>query len=107
MTTTLRRCCATCSHFRAGASSCTGWCAHPGRVAETDARVFVRERELGCRAGWAVDLWEEKGAGVRVVGLVVWGPFWGEVVPDELPGDLLGWLVRSATGGQGDGGTGE
>jgi hypothetical protein len=61
----------------------------------------VRERELACRIGWALDLWErgdgaESGAVARVVGLRVWGPFRPGTAPDELPGDLLGWLARAA-----------
>jgi hypothetical protein len=105
MTTTLRRCCATCVHFRRGENAVTGWCAHPARWPETDVEIYVRERELACRMGWALDLWEQRGeddAGevVRVVGLKVWGPFHGATALDELPGDLLGLLVKEAMDGE-------
>jgi hypothetical protein len=55
---------------------------------------LVRERELPCRYGWTHDLWELKKG--RVVGMRVWGPFHGEPALDDLPGDLLGMLVRGA-----------
>jgi hypothetical protein len=65
----------------------------------------VRDRELACRAGWARDFWEcreddESGVPVCVVGLRVWGPFQDGMALDELPGDLLGWLLRA--GGEWD-----
>jgi len=64
----------------------------------------VRGRELPCRYDWNHDLWEVKNDGGsaiegRVVGVRVWGPFHGEPALDELPGDLLGMLVRGALDG--------
>ena len=100
MTRTPQRSCATCAHFGRGEDACTGWCTHPRRQSETDARIYVRDRELACRVGWARDFWElreddEPGVPVHVFGLRVWGPFQDETALDDLPGDLLGWLLRA------------
>lgn len=105
MTTTLPRCCATCAHYRQGASPCTGWCGHPDRLPETDVRIFVRTRELACRTGWRFDLWERRGEGAsgeaaRVLGVQIWGPFPAGAALDDLPGDLLGRLVQAADAGE-------
>jgi hypothetical protein len=101
MPTTLRRCCGTCRFYRAGERPFTGWCAHPARKPETDVTPWLRARELACRVGWSLDLWverppDEDEAEARVVGLVVWGPIAGDATLDELPGDLIGWLLRGA-----------
>jgi len=90
METTLPRCCATCFHYRRGGSPCTGRCAHPGRRLPTDVDPYVRDREIACRMSWGVDLWEEAG----VVELRIWGPFPDDAAPDDLPGDLLEYLLR-------------
>jgi hypothetical protein len=102
METTLHHCCANCVHFRRGGSACTGRCAHPARRSPTEVDPYVRDGELACRRGWGVDLWEEAvcvawaGCAAAVVELRIWGPFTGDTAPDDLPGDLLGHLLRGS-----------
>jgi hypothetical protein len=74
-----------------------GRCGHPGRKPPTDVEVIVRGRELPCRIAWAIDSWEERveGATVRVTDLIVWGPIPDDTPLDDLPDDLLGWLMNN------------
>ena len=52
------RCCQTCRWFRADADRTRGHCINPGLVAEVGLQLDVHRRELRCRTGWSVDLWQ-------------------------------------------------
>lgn len=100
MPSLLLRCCATCRFHREGVTGTTGTCKHPDRQPIVGLTPFVRDLELPCRMGWGSDLWEPRDPDEQlpfVVGLRVWGPFPDDDTPlDNLPGDLLSFLLRSA-----------
>jgi len=99
MMPTRLRCCATCLHHRPGPTPSTGRCANPGRSPRSDIAFYVREGELPCRGEWGRDAWEPRAGEDRVLGMIVWGPFRHPYCPpDDLPVDLIGYLVGSADG---------
>ncbi len=96
MTTLLHRCCATCRFHREGQSACTGVCGHPCRQPRDGVIPFVRDRELPCRSDWNRDLWEPRPGHAFAIDLLIWGPFTDDaLLCDDLPGDLLRFLLRT------------
>src|SRR3954467_13223891 len=94
MTDTLTNCCATCVHFQPLIGTSLGTCGHPARQSLTDVTVSVRRRQLPCRIAWALSYWRPAPEQtVHVTDILVWGPFVEDAAEDDLPGDLIGFLL--------------
>lgn len=58
--------------------------------------MLVRNRELACRTSWGSDLWEALPE-ISAVDVKIWGPFAGDLPMDDLPSDLIAWLIAMAS----------